>query len=101
MVVGVGHRRERAPVMRQKLNQQMKMKQCEKWLRLKPLRWRRARVKPPTPQKNMARARALAVGSQHRAPKAAMDGQIGMLGVPAVGTLEPGMTTAWRRKPGR
>ena len=92
MVVGVGHRRERTPVMRQKRNHKMKMQQREKWLRLKPLRWRRARAKPPTPQKNMERARALAVGSQQKAPKAAMDGQIGRLGVPAVGMLAVGMT---------
>ena len=71
----------------------MKIKQREQMLRLKPLRWRRARAKPPMPQKKMEKARALAVGSQHRAPKAAMDGQSGMLGLPAVGILELGMTT--------
>ena len=69
MVVGVGHRSERNPVMKHKRNQKMQMKQREKWLMLKPLRWRRARAKPPTPQKNMERARALAVGSQQKAPK--------------------------------
>ena len=93
MAVGVGHRRERNPVMKQKRNQNMKINTARKWLKLMPLRWRRARAKPPTPQKNMDKARALAVGSQQRAPKAAMDGHIGRLGVPAVGILNPGMTT--------
>ena len=86
LVLGVGHRRERTPIMRQQRHEKMKMKQTKREVKLQPLRWRRAQPKTTTPQKKKEKAKAtplgyqkhsLAVGNQPREPKAATRGDSG------------------------